>query len=63
VAYRRERRWIRDSTDERRARLATIGDEVKRLVADERDQEEMRVIRDQLAELAPARSVQRNKSA
>ncbi len=39
----------------RRARSA-IRDEVRRLAADEGDREEMRVIREQLAELAPRTS-------
>jgi hypothetical protein len=43
---------LREAAARRRARSA-IRDEVRRLAADERDREEMRVIREQLAELAP----------
>ena len=37
----------------RRLVRSAIRDEVRRIAADERDREEMRVIREQLAELAP----------
>jgi hypothetical protein len=43
---------LREAAARRRVRSA-IRDEVRRLAADERDREEMRVIREQLAELAP----------
>ena len=43
---------LREAAARRRARSA-IRDEVRRLAADARDREEMRVIREQLAELAP----------
>ncbi len=43
---------LREAAARRRARSA-IRDEVRRLAADERDREEMRVIREQLAELVP----------
>ena len=36
-------------------RQAAVRDEVRALAADSRDREEMRVIREQLAELAPQR--------
>ena len=39
----------------RRRRRAALLDEVLRLAADEDDREEMRLVREQLAELAPAR--------
>jgi hypothetical protein len=38
---------------ERRRTRSSIRDEVRRLVADSGDREEMRLIREQLAELAP----------
>ncbi|MBA2537154.1 MAG: hypothetical protein H0V20_06940 [Actinobacteria bacterium] len=43
---------LREAAARRRARSA-IRHEVRRLAADERDREEMRLIREQLAELAP----------
>ena len=43
---------LREAAARRRARSA-IRDEVRRLAADARDREEMRAIREQLAELAP----------
>jgi antitoxin component of RelBE/YafQ-DinJ toxin-antitoxin module len=46
---------LREAAARRRARSA-IRDEVRRLAADERDREEMRLIREQLAELAPRSS-------
>jgi hypothetical protein len=43
---------LREAAARRRVRSA-IRDEVRRLAADEQDIEEMRIIREQLAELAP----------
>jgi antitoxin component of RelBE/YafQ-DinJ toxin-antitoxin module len=43
---------LREAAARRRIRSA-IRDEVRRLAADERDREEMRIIREQLAGLAP----------
>jgi hypothetical protein len=43
---------LREAASKRRLRSA-IRDEVRRLAADERDREEMRIVREQLAELAP----------
>jgi hypothetical protein len=43
---------LREAAARRRARSA-IREEVQRLAADEHDREEMKVIREQLAELAP----------
>ncbi len=43
---------LREAAARRRVRSA-IRDEVRRLAADEGDREEMRVIREQLTELAP----------
>jgi Arc/MetJ-type ribon-helix-helix transcriptional regulator len=43
---------LREAAARRRVRSA-IREEVKRIAADERDRDEMRLIRDQLAELAP----------
>ena len=43
---------LREAATRRRTRSA-IRDEVKRLAADRTDREEMRLIREQLAELAP----------
>jgi hypothetical protein len=43
---------LREAAARRRLRSA-LRDEVRRLAADERDREEMRIIREQLAELAP----------
>ncbi len=43
---------LREAAARRRVRSA-IRDEVRRLAADEHDREEMRIIREQLAELAP----------
>lgn len=44
---------LRESAARRRLRSA-VRDEVRSLAADERDREEMRFIREQLAELAPS---------
>ena len=46
---------LREAAARRRVRSA-LRDEVRRLAADERDREEMRLIREQLAELAPSPS-------
>jgi len=46
---------LREAAARRRVRSA-LRDEVRRLAADERDREEMRIIREQLAELAPSLS-------
>jgi hypothetical protein len=46
-----------------RTRGLTIRDEVARVARDERDRIEMRVIREQLAELAPRRPPQTSNSA
>lgn len=46
---------LREAAARRRVRSA-IREEVRELAADERDREEMRMIREQLAELAPGRS-------
>jgi Arc/MetJ-type ribon-helix-helix transcriptional regulator len=43
---------LRESAARRRAR-SSIAEEVERLAADEADRAEMRVIRDQMADLAP----------
>jgi hypothetical protein len=43
---------LREAAARRRLRSA-VRDEVRSLAADKRDREEMRVIREQLAELAP----------
>jgi hypothetical protein len=43
---------LREAAARRRVRSA-IREEVRRLAADERDRDEMRIIREQLAELAP----------
>ena len=43
---------LRESAGRRRSRSA-IRDEVRRLAADEGDRAEMRIVREQLAELAP----------
>jgi hypothetical protein len=43
---------LREAAARRRLR-STVRDEVRRLAADESDREEMRIIREQLAELAP----------
>ena len=43
---------LREAAARRRTR-SSIRDEVSRLAADDRDREEMRAIREQLAELAP----------
>jgi hypothetical protein len=43
---------LREAASRRRVRSA-IREEVRRLAADEHDREEMRIIREQLAELAP----------
>ena len=43
---------LREAAARRRVRSA-IRDEVRRLAGDENDREEMRVIREQMAELAP----------
>lgn len=44
---------LREAAARRRTR-SSIRDEVRRLAADQDDREEMRIIREQLAELAPA---------
>jgi hypothetical protein len=44
---------LREAASRRRAR-ASLAAEVRRLAADEEDLAEMRVVREQLAELAPA---------
>lgn len=43
---------LREAAARRRAR-SSIAAEVRRLVADEGDREEMRIVREQMAELAP----------
>jgi Arc/MetJ-type ribon-helix-helix transcriptional regulator len=43
---------LREAAARRRIRSA-LRDEARRLAADERDRDEMRIIREQLAELAP----------
>jgi Arc/MetJ-type ribon-helix-helix transcriptional regulator len=43
---------LREAADRRRARSSLVA-EVERLASDEGDREEMRVVREQLAELAP----------
>lgn len=43
---------LRESAARRRAR-SSIAEEVERLAADEADRTEMRIIREQMAELAP----------
>ena len=43
---------LREAAARRRARWA-LREEVRRLAADEGDREEMRIVREQLAELAP----------
>ncbi len=43
---------LQEAAAHRRVRSA-IRDEVRRVAADERDREEMRIVREQLAELAP----------
>jgi len=47
---------LREAAARRRVRSA-IRDEVSRLAANDRDREEMRIIREQLAELAPPLTV------
>lgn len=44
---------LREAAGRRRIRSA-IRDEVRQLAADEKDREEMRVVREQMAELAPS---------
>jgi hypothetical protein len=44
---------LREAAARRRVRSA-LRDEVRRLAADERDREEMRIVREQLAGLAPS---------
>ena len=44
---------LREAAARRRVRSA-LRDEVRRLAADEGDREEMRIVREQLAELAPS---------
>ncbi|MFN2470620.1 MAG: hypothetical protein ABR583_06450 [Gaiellaceae bacterium] len=44
---------LREAAARRRVRSA-IQDEVRRVAGDERDREEMRIIREQMAELAPS---------
>jgi hypothetical protein len=46
---------LREAAARRRVR-STIREEVRRVAADETDREEMRIIREQLADLAPAGS-------
>jgi hypothetical protein len=46
---------LQEAAARRRARSA-IGDEVRHVATDERDREEMRIVREQLAELASRRS-------
>ena len=46
---------LRETAGRRRLRSA-VRDEVQRLAADEHDREEMRIVREQLAELAPPRT-------
>ena len=46
---------LRESAARRRTRAA-IREEVRRLSADQRDRDEMRIIREQMAELAPPAS-------
>jgi Arc/MetJ-type ribon-helix-helix transcriptional regulator len=43
---------LREAAARRRTR-SSIREEVRRVAADERDREEMRIIREQMAELAP----------
>ena len=43
---------LREAASRRRVR-SSIREEVRRLAADEQDREEMRVVREQMAELAP----------
>lgn len=43
---------LRESAARRRARASIVA-EVRKLAADEQDREEMRIIREQMAELAP----------
>ena len=43
---------LREAAARRRLR-STVRDEARRLAADDRDREEMRIVREQLAELAP----------
>jgi hypothetical protein len=43
---------LREAAARRRVRSA-VREEARRLAADERDREEMRIVREQLAELAP----------
>ena len=57
MAYRRRRRSQGSAT------RSAIRDEVRRVASDERDREEMRLIRQQLAELEPSRSDQTSNSA
>jgi hypothetical protein len=46
---------LREAAARRRARSA-LREEVRHLASDESDREEMRIVREQLAELAPRRS-------
>jgi antitoxin component of RelBE/YafQ-DinJ toxin-antitoxin module len=46
---------LREAAARRRVRSA-VRDEVRRIAEDESDREEMRIIREQMAELAPAQS-------
>ena len=48
------REALREAAARRRTRSA-VRDEVRRLASDRRDREEMRLIREQMAELAPRR--------
>jgi antitoxin component of RelBE/YafQ-DinJ toxin-antitoxin module len=45
---------LREAAARRRAR-SSIREEVRRLAADDQDREEMRFVREQMAELAPSR--------
>jgi hypothetical protein len=49
------RRALREAAARRRVRSA-LREEVRRLAADEHDREEMRIVREQMAELAPGAS-------
>ena len=46
---------LREAAARRRARSA-LREEVRRVAADEKDREQMRIVREQMAELAPGRS-------
>lgn len=57
-----ERKPIRRSRRLSPEKLRLIADEVKNVARDARDRDEMRVIREQLAELAPRRPTQTSSS-